>query len=323
MTPVTFLMAVHNGAGTVAAAMESVLGQTFGDFEFLIVDDGSSDGSGEVALSFGDRRVRVLVNEKNVGLSAALNRGLREARGEFVARMDADDMCMPERAARQVEFLRGNKDVAVVGSFVETFGEGAQGKVIAYPTEADAVGATLLFRSALAHPAVMFRREALARHGLSYEEKYWGAQDYALWLGCVEKGLRLANIGEVLLRYRVHGGQLSAAMEKMQGEGTVIRSRFLKAWSGEIREEELALHDMVSRDFFEATDEFVAAAVRWLKRLAILNEARPRFGREALLRVLTGRFVALWRFAKLHGLMLPEVVATPFGPYVHADALRA
>src|SRR4051812_12493856 len=140
---VSFLMAVHNGAGTVREAVESVLGQTFGDFEFLIVEDGSSDGTGEILRGITDARVRVIVNEKNVGVSASLNRGMAMARGEFVARMDADDVCLPGRAARQVEYLEGHGEVAVVGSFAETFGGLAAegGVVIQYPIDREAVAA--------------------------------------------------------------------------------------------------------------------------------------------------------------------------------------
>jgi hypothetical protein len=242
---------------------------------------------------------------------------MSEVRGELVARMDADDVCLPGRLGRQVEYLDAHREVGVVGSFVETFSERAGGVVVRYPTAADAVGGTMVFRSALAHPAVMFRRGAL--EGLRYEAEFRYAQDYALWLECVKRGVLLANVEEVLLRYRVHGGQLSASMEKMQGEGTVIRSRFLRWFVEGVTEGELGLHDAVSRNFLAADAGWAEVAVAWLEKLAAVNERRRVVDREGFLRVLTGRYVAVVRFVRERGVgvRLSEV----FARFVRAGAL--
>jgi hypothetical protein len=318
MPRVSFLMAVFNGAATVGEAVGSIMAQGFSDFELLVVDDGSTDESAEIVRGMGDERVRVVSCGRNLGLSGALNFGLSQVRGELVARMDADDVCLPQRAAVQVKFLEQHPQVGVVGSFVETFSEHGARDVVKYPTAAELVGATMLFRSALAHPAVMFRRSALA--GLQYEPDFRYAQDYALWLECVKKGILLANVDEVLLRYRLHGGQLSASMEKMQGEGTVIRSRFLRWFVDGVGEEELKLHDAVARNFLVAEAEWVKDAVGWLEKLAQVNERRGVFERDGFLRVLTGRYVAVVRFARERGTTVGGVLKV-FAPFVRPGAL--
>jgi glycosyltransferase involved in cell wall biosynthesis len=317
---VTVLMAVHNCAGTVREAMESVLGQRFGELELVVVEDGSGDGTAEVVRSMKDERVRVLVNEKNVGLSRSLNRGWEGARGEFVARMDGDDVSLPERVGKQVGFMEGNPEVAVAGSFIETFGAGG-GEVVRYPTEAGMVGATLLFRNALAHPAVMMRKGALDAAGLRYEAEFRCAQDNALWARCVAKGMKLANVGEVLLRYRVHGGQLSQQyFGGMHEEGTVLRGRLVREVLPGVTPGELAVHDRLSRDCLEETEQEVRGADRWLRRLWERNEEMGLFEREALGRVLCGRWVKVVRLGRKVGVEVGGD-AGPFGRFLHAGAI--
>jgi hypothetical protein len=320
---VSILMAVHNGERTVRDAVESMLRQTFGDFELVVVDDGSNDGTAAMLAQIPDARLRVIKNAKNMGLSASLNRGWELCRGEFVARMDADDLSMPGRLAMQVAFLEAHSATAAVGGFVETFSEDGPGAIVRYPTSPKAVAATLLFRSALAHPAVMMRKECFDGARLRFEEEFRYAQDYALWLNCAEKGLGLANVGEAVLQYRVHAGQLSHSMERMQGEGTIIRSRFVGRWMNRVSEEELVLHDAIARDQLVASDEWLNTAASWLERLGRTNEERPCFQKEALARVLTGRYVSLLRFADKAGLPRPEGCHTFFEPYIQANALTA
>jgi hypothetical protein len=316
--PVSYLLAVYNGAATVADAVESVLAQTFRAFEFVIVDDGSTDNTAELLTTINDPRIRLILGGQNLGLAGALNRGLAECRGDLVARMDADDLALPNRTEVQVAYLDSHPDVGIVGSFVETFPPPIE--TIQYPTAPEAATATMLFRSSLAHPAVMFRRRLFEQHALRYERAYRYAQDYALWLECVKHGIALANVDQVLLRYRVHGNQLSHSMDDMQAEGTAIRSQFLKWYVGEVREEDLLLHDAIARNFLVADAAWMDAAVDWLERLAATNERRQTFPQAGLLRVLTGRYVALVRFARQKGVTAAELSPT-FSPFILPGAL--
>jgi hypothetical protein len=195
---------VFNGGGWLAQALDSVLGQTYADFELIAVDDGSTDGSGErlEAYARDDTRVRVLHNDRNRGLVFSLNRALAEARGRCCARMDADDICLPDRFAHQVAFLEAHPDIAAVGSWKDNFDD-THGSldVRRYPITPGLVRWTLFFDCPLCHPSVMARTDALRAAG-GYHADAFPAEDYDLWLRLVAAGHRLANLPEVLLRYR-------------------------------------------------------------------------------------------------------------------------
>jgi len=213
---ISVILPVFNAAPYVAEAIQSILAQTCENFELLIVDDASDDESGSIIRLFSDSRIVRLDNEVNRGLSFSLNRGMRHARGVFLARMDADDISLPDRFARQVDYLQKHPDVAVCGSWMETFGDGGE-TVWKVPEHHDAIVSRLVFESALCHPTVMVRRSLLVDAGLEYSEEYRLAQDFELWSRCF-RSLRFANIQEVLLRYRLHGHNRDAARQKKQAE---------------------------------------------------------------------------------------------------------
>ena len=203
---VTVLMSVHNDLRFLPEAVDSVLGQTFDDFEFLVVDDGSTDGSGDYLVSVRDPRVRVLRNAANLGLTRSLNRGLDGAAGRFIARMDADDVAEPERLKRQIAYLQENRDVGIVGTSRTLIDEHGRFVAHAPAAESDAdVRWKCLLGNPVAHPTVMLRKEVLDAHGLRYDESFRTAQDYELWtrLLTVTRG---ANLREPLLRYRMRDG---------------------------------------------------------------------------------------------------------------------
>ena len=203
---VTVLMAVHNDLAYLPEAVDSILGQTLDDFEFLVLDDGSTDGSGEYLAGLNDPRVRLVRNGDNLGLTRSLNRGLDLAEGLFVARMDADDVALPHRLERQVAFLDAHPRVGIVGSS-RVLIDPAGGFVAHAPAVEDDIGIRwkCLLGNPFAHPAVTFRLDLMDAHGLRYDETYLTAQDYELWsrlLGVTEG----ANLAEPLLRYRLRAG---------------------------------------------------------------------------------------------------------------------
>ena len=206
---VSVVLPVYNGEPFLADALESILAQSFRDFELIAIDDGSRDASGEILdrLAARDDRVRV-VHQTNAGIVAALNRGLALARGELIARMDADDLAHPERFARQVVFLDAHAEIAVVGCAVTLIDRvGNRIRDVEYPLASEAVAAFLACGSPLAHPAVMMRRAAVLAAG-GYREAYLHAEDYDLWLRMAER-YRIANLPDRLLRYRQHATEQS------------------------------------------------------------------------------------------------------------------
>jgi GT2 family glycosyltransferase len=201
---VSVVLPVYNGERFLTDAVDSILAQTFRDFELIGIDDGSLDGSGEILDRFAlaDSRVRAL-RQANAGIIAALTRGLALARGEFIARMDADDVAHPERLARQAAFLDAHPDIAVVGCAVTLIDErGKRIRDVEYPRTPEAVAEFLEIGAPLAHPAVMMRRDAVLAVG-GYREAYRHAEDYDLWLRMAER-YRMANLPDRLLLYRQH-----------------------------------------------------------------------------------------------------------------------
>ena len=209
---VSVLFPVYNGGRYLTAAMASVLGQTFRDFELIAVDDGSTDRSPEVLARFAaaDPRVRV-IRRPNAGLVASLNEALAVARAPLVARMDADDVCRPTRFAQQVAYLAAQPDYVLVGTQAMTIDPGGRpiGHMMTVTFGHDRIVTALLRRGwPLVHPTVMMRTDALRRVG-AYRAPAWPYEDHDLFLRLAEVG-RLNNLPDVLLDYRKHPASISA-----------------------------------------------------------------------------------------------------------------
>ena len=218
--PISVVMPVYNCERYVAEAVESILAQTFTDFEFLIIDDGSTDRSLAILKRYAGRDPRIrLVSRPNTGLVGALNEGLGLARGELIARMDADDVALPERFEIQVAYLRAHPDVVCVGGQIMNID--AAGRDL-YPChegmDHEAIQELALTGSCpLAHASVMMRRAAVLAVG-GYREEFTHAEDMDLWLRLGEGEGRLANLPQILLKYRIHDKSVSAVRQLQQLE---------------------------------------------------------------------------------------------------------
>lgn len=215
---VSVIIPAWNGERYLKEAIESILGQDFADFELIIVNDGSTDRTPEIAAEFlRDLRVKVLT-QQNGGVVSARNAGLRASRAEFVAFLDADDIAKPDRLSKQVTYLTKHPDVAAVGSFITHFNEhGRAFRVEKFPIGLEQVTSGLEKRNTLAQPAVMLRREmALAVGG--YRDAFrFGAEDYDLWLRLSESHW-LDNLPEALTLYRIHTDSMTY---RRRGEQTL------------------------------------------------------------------------------------------------------
>ena len=196
---VTVLMAAYNAAEYVGPAIESVLGQTYADFELLVVDDGSTDSTVEIVRSFADPRVRLLSLEQNSGAAHARNHGMRAARADLIAILDADDIAYPERLEHQVAYMDDHPGCSLLGGAFDLIdGSGSiQGTVLS-PCETGMIRWRLLTRNVIGHSTVMLRRrDALAAGG--YPEDLRNGQDYALW-SAMAPLTEVAQLHEVLSR---------------------------------------------------------------------------------------------------------------------------
>lgn len=216
---VTVLMPVYNGETYLAEAIESILNQTFADFEFLIIDDGSTDNTWDILNNFNDSRIRLVKNNQNMGITKTLNKGLQLARSNYVARMDADDICFPKRLQRQKAFLDENLNFAMVGSWIEVIDEiGRKIERINFPIVSYLLRWRLLYTNTFVHSAVMFRKNAVLGIG-GYLDNYRHAEDYDLW-SRLSTHWEVANIPAVLVSWRSCKESISAKNAKKQKETT-------------------------------------------------------------------------------------------------------
>lgn len=303
MPRVTVLMPVYNAENYLAEAIESILDQTFTDFEFLIIDDGSTDRSIEIVNSYKDHRILLVKNEYNLGLVTTLNQGLSLAKSKYIARMDADDISLSNRLQIQVGYMEAHPAIGVCGSWVTTIGD-CPNHVWCYPTEHARIQTELLFTSRLAHPSVMMRRALLEKHGLFYDKDYLHAEDWQLWRRCSFK-FPLANIPQVLLKYRINSSGVShiyaaeqyETLIKIYVESLVDLKVLFSDW-------ELLLHRDIAfchsqklpnnRDFLDRVDV-------WLQRLQAANSQSKRYPESIFSEVLAEHWFTICYFSTALG----------------------
>lgn len=197
-------------------AVKSVLDQTYKNFEFVIVNDGSTVDVASVIHNFDDPRIVFINNSENKGLTACLNQGLSKCTGVFIARMDDDDICVENRLERQIDFFNANKTANIVGSDVEVFGQESRVSHYLLKDSRNEQQVDLFFRNVgLAHPSVMIRKSFLNKYHIKYNESLIKGQDYGLWVDCTQFD-KLYCIPEILLKYRIHDQQASKKAKDKQ-----------------------------------------------------------------------------------------------------------
>ncbi len=285
MPKVSVVMAVHNGGAYLKEATESILRQSLRDFELIVVDDGSSDESAALLEAFGDARIRILRNQQQLGLSASLNRGADTASGDYIARMDADDVSLPARLAAQVAFLDRHPEVSIVGCWARTIGERPP-QTWRYPTADADIRCAFLFHSVLVHSAVMWRRPDFEGHGLRYDEGVERAQDYELWTRAAEH-VCFANLPRVLQHYRLHPDQVGRQQTgAQQAVADTVRVRELQALGIDSNPAELELHHDLARAHYPPGEAGLDKVEAWFNKLLAANQVSQRYPAEALKRTL-------------------------------------
>jgi glycosyltransferase involved in cell wall biosynthesis len=210
-------MPVYNGEKYVGEAIESILTQTFADFEFLIINDCSTDKSVDIIGSYRDNRIRLLHNEVNMGLIDTLNKGIDLATGGYIARMDQDDISMPERLQRQVAFMETHPGTAVCGTWAVTIDEDGKPLGKLETPVGPRIDKDLWRPSPIIHPSA-FMRTSVARH-YKYNRQFIDAEDYELWLR-ISKDYPIENIGEYLLHYRISPTSITTVHRQRQLQST-------------------------------------------------------------------------------------------------------
>lgn len=215
---VSILMPVHNTALYLHEAMDSMLAQTFSDFELIVLNDCSPDNAEEILDTYDDPRIVRYMGEKNVGLANVLNVGIEMAKGEYIARMDSDDISLSNRLQFQVDYLEKHPDVDLVSVGMRLFG--AKEGTWIRELNPEKVKIEALFHSPVLHASSVWRRDSFEKHGLRFRQEMVPAEDYDLWARAMLKGLKLVNLPEVLYEYRIHDAQAT-----LQTDKTAVKSR--------------------------------------------------------------------------------------------------
>ncbi len=266
---ISVLMPVYNAEKFLKDSILSILNQTYQNFEFLIIDDGSTDNSLEVIKKFKDKRIVLLENKKNKGIVYSLNKGLKIAKGKYLARMDADDIAYPERLQNQYDFMENNPQIDVLGSDYKCFGN--SNSVVKMPQKHEEIVASMFFHNSIAHPTVFLRLKKIKEFNIFYENTYLYVEDYELWTR-ERKRLQFTNIDKILLKYRVHSFQTGSTHIIKQIKNTnKIKEIYLSELYPEISLKEKEI-------FFKATSFNVLSTLdeikvfnNLLKKLYVLN----------------------------------------------------
>lgn len=302
MPRVTVLLPVRDAADSVMRAIDSILQQDWQDLQLLVLDDGSVDGSGDVAMGVNDDRILVHRSERPMGLASTLNRGLDLSDSEFVARMDADDWSHPARLTAQIAYMTEHQDIAACSTAVTAIRPDGSRRLWRYPADHDAIRASLLFENVLAHPASMMRRGTLHSLDLRYDPTFEKSQDYDLWerLG---RHARLGNLCRSYLEYNVSpaDGGASAVRQKILADR--VRLRQLQDLGLEVDEQGLLLHSAISRWQTDAIP--LEDIIAWLQKLLRANADCGLYDQAALADVVTER---LFRAARQAVLRDPQAL---------------
>lgn len=234
---VSVVLPVYNGELFLAECVRSIRDQQgFYDFEVIVIDDGSTDRSFEILEAECDERFLLLRQKQNRGLITGLNIGCRRAQGKYIARMDADDIMLPDRLVSQFNFMERNPLIAVSGGYFDYINEDGEtvGDALKFPVQPIEVKEAFKTYCAIGHPTAFIRREALfaLAPGL-YPRRYPHAEDLGLWLEMLSKGAHFANLPKIVLHYRQHSGQVAVAYKQLQAENT---ARVYADWKDKIWE---------------------------------------------------------------------------------------
>jgi glycosyltransferase involved in cell wall biosynthesis len=286
---VSVVIPVYNRARYVRAAIDSILAQSLRDLELIVVDDGSSDGTPETVERIADPRLRLVRNEANLGIPRTRNRGLQEARGEYIAWLDSDDLALPQRLQIQVDFLESAPGIALVGSWAGTMNDAGNWipryKVL--PTQPQEVGARLLLRCPILQYSMMGRAEVLKE--LGYREDFPVCQDFDLFVRLFERH-GLANLPRILVRRRFHEGRVTREKaELVKAMNQRIAAHQIEMLGVDATQDDLDRHFRLPRLNKQGTSPdlaFVEWAEEWCGRLVTANDAQALYHPESLRRTL-------------------------------------
>lgn len=298
---VSVVLPVYNVAPYIEATIASVLGQTFADFELLVLDDCSTDNTAAKVKAIRDPRLRFIQNPHNLGRAGTDNAALPCVRGKYIAKMDGDDICHPERLAQQIAFLETNSDVNVVGSWMQNFGSSSY--LNRYPASPLDAQALTLFTLPTGNPSVMLRTYLFRERGMHYDDAIRQTEDYDFFARYVRE-LRVATLPKALIQYRVPLDETKESILTERGKiAARVRMQLLSSWGIESSARELYIHNAIATLDRPLSDVSLEEIEAWLRKLIFYNDQNSLFDAAALRRGLGERwFEACYVQRRLRGV---------------------
>jgi len=287
----SIVMPVYNSASYVAEAIESVLSQTFTNFELIIINDASTDGSTELLETFKDDRLRIFTNDDNKGIVFSRNRGLNEARGNFIAQFDSDDIARHDKFEKQLDFLKQNPDFGMVGSWVRMIDN--EGKLMAQtwklPAKPHLIPAIMLFRNYFVQSTVVVRKEALPTGG--YKSGYDVVEDYKMWIEIAQNN-KVWNLPEYLVNYRVHGSSATNSDTiRLNQQYKLIFADLFRDLNIDLDDQIFQTHLIIKQSDPILNVEILRQIEGHLKLIISQNKKMKAYNENALARVISNRWL--------------------------------
>jgi glycosyltransferase involved in cell wall biosynthesis len=302
---ISIILPVFNGEKYLTDSIESVLSQTYQNWELIIINDGSTDNTEKLVLNYTDTRIRYLLNETNRGIIFSMNKGLEEAKGEFIARLDADDIALPLRLEKQIKFLAENKEYVLAGCYFHTIDSaGNYLKKVTFPDNDLDAQSYLLLHNCFCHSAVMMR--AGIAKDLKYDPEFQVCEDYDLWYRISRRG-KIINIPVFGTLYRMHDNNISKRKKDiMFANVNKINKKILDGLDIEYSEKELEVH---SNALCYNTDYFRSAAnlgllENWISKLYSFIKKNGHFNALIFYRILTEKWIVSTYSSGNYGKML-------------------
>ena len=291
---VSIVLPVYNGDKYLAASLDSVFAQTYQNWELIIINDGSTDGSENVILQYQDKRIKYLPNNGNKGIIFSLNRGLAESTGTYLARLDADDIALPSRIEKQVDFLSKNPEYVMCGSYFQTIdSNGKFRKNVQFPDNNRDARSFLLLHNCFCHSSVMMRTNIAKQ--LRYDDNFQVCEDYDLWCRISRKG-KIINLPVVTTLYRVHGNNISMRKsETMFRHVKIINERILDDLGIEYSKAELDVHSNAlnyNASFFKEPDS-LHSLENWMIKLYSYLKKDGEYNTALCYKILTEKWIVI------------------------------
>lgn len=287
---VTVFMPVYNSEQYIREALESILNQTYQNLDILLVDDGSTDRSVEIIKSYQDTRIRLIQNEKNMGIPYTRNVGLKEAKGKYIAIMDSDDIAVSNRIERQIQYLETNPHIDAIGSYYIQFGGKVEKKVMPKYTTPEELKIMLMFYNPIANPSATIRKETLDKHNIKYNLDFFVAQDYQLWVQLLKVG-NIAIQPEFLLKYRFGHENISKKSNRDKRKKRKqligrIHEDLLKFHGIDLTDEEIKVFNEFFTESYGSSVSNIATVHTVVNKLKKWNKQTQTFDHDMFLSIL-------------------------------------